>query len=112
MTQLAEERGAGQDEAVARISHWIDGRSVPGESGRTGPVYNPATGRQAAAVDLASVEEMDRAVQAAKAALPAWRAVSLGRRAEIFFPLRQLGDEQRQDNGRLLAAQARKGPFR
>src|SRR3954466_13026775 len=54
MTQLAEERGAGQDEAVARISHWIDGRSVPGESGRTGPVYNPATGRQAGGGDLAA----------------------------------------------------------
>src|SRR4051794_9492815 len=105
MTQLAEERGAGQDEAVARISHWIDGRSMPGESGRTGPVYNPATGRQAAAVDLASVAEVDRAVRSAKAALPAWRAMSLGRRAEIFFRIRRLVDEHREDIGRLLTAE-------
>src|SRR4051794_5746449 len=105
MTQLAEERGAGQDEAVARISHWIDGRSMPGESGRTGPVYNPATGRQAAAVDLASVAEVDRAVRSAKAALPAWRALSLGRRTDIFFRIRRLVDEHREDIGRLLTAE-------
>ena len=30
---------------MKRISHWIGGRSVAGESGRSGPVYNPATGR-------------------------------------------------------------------
>ena len=27
-----------------RINHWIGGKLVPGESGRRGPVYNPATG--------------------------------------------------------------------
>ena len=37
------------------ISHWIDGRAVAGTSGRTGPVWNPATGEQQAEVDLASV---------------------------------------------------------
>src|SRR3954466_11147639 len=102
MTQLAEERDAGQDEAVARISHWIDGRSVPGESGRTGPVYNPATGRQAARADPPPAEESARPVQAAKAALPAWRAMSLGRRTEIFFRIRKLVDEHREDIGRRL----------
>ena len=30
---------------TTRISHWIDGRTVRGTSGRTAPVYNPATGR-------------------------------------------------------------------
>src|SRR6478735_6966771 len=27
-----------------RIAHWIDGRRTPGTSGRTSPVFNPATG--------------------------------------------------------------------
>ena len=39
-----------------RISHWIGGRTVPGESGRSGPVYNPATGEQSGAVDLATAD--------------------------------------------------------
>src|SRR6266480_27027 len=45
---------------VTRISHWIDGRSVAGKSGRSGPVYNPATGSQTGAVDFASVDEVDQ----------------------------------------------------
>src|SRR4029077_12943861 len=52
--------------AVKAISHWVGGRAVPGLSGRSGAVYNPATGLQSGAVDFASVAEVDAAVQAAK----------------------------------------------
>ena len=71
--------------AVKPINHWIGGKRIAGNSGRSGPVYNPATGAQSGAVDLASVDEVASAVAAAKAAFPAWRATSLSRRAEIFF---------------------------
>ena len=39
-------------------------------SGRSGPVYDPATGREARRVDFASAEEVDAAVASAKAAFP------------------------------------------
>ena len=65
MTELAEAPAAGRDEAITRIPHWIGGKRVEGTSGRSGPVYNPARGVQTGAVDLASVEEIDAAVQAA-----------------------------------------------
>ncbi len=65
-----------REQDVKRISHWIGGRTVEGESGRSGPVYNPARGIQTGAVDFATVEEVDRAVQAAKEAFPAWRAIA------------------------------------
>jgi malonate-semialdehyde dehydrogenase (acetylating)/methylmalonate-semialdehyde dehydrogenase len=105
MTEVvaAPERSGGTD--VARISHWIGGRSVAGESGRSGAVFNPATGRQAAAVDLASVEEVDRAVQTARQAFATWRTVSLSRRTEIFFRIRQLVDENRTEIAKLLTAE-------
>ena len=38
-----------------RISHWIDGKVVEGTSGRSGVVFDPATGQQQASVDLASL---------------------------------------------------------
>ena len=60
-----------------RISHWIDGTVVESTSGNSAPVFDPATGEQTAAVDLASIDEVDAAVAAAKAAFPAWRATSL-----------------------------------
>jgi hypothetical protein len=49
--------------SATRIPHWIGGRRVEGGSGRSGPVYNPATGRQTGAVDFATAEEVDAAVQ-------------------------------------------------
>src|SRR3954466_4728226 len=84
------------------IHHWIGGKSVPGTSGRSGPVWNPATGEQSGAVDFATVEEIDAAVQAAKEAFTSWRHVSVARRAELFFKIRQLFDEHRADLARFL----------
>jgi acyl-CoA reductase-like NAD-dependent aldehyde dehydrogenase len=46
---------------VERISHWIGGKVVPGESGRRGPVFDPAAVRQTHEVDLASAEEVGSA---------------------------------------------------
>src|SRR5438093_12977033 len=94
-----------QEQEVRRITHWIRGSAVPGESGRAGPVYNPATGRQSGAVDFASVEEVDRAVQAGKQAFPAWRALSLSRRTELFFRIRELVHRHREDIGRILTSE-------
>ncbi|HEV2590912.1 MAG TPA: CoA-acylating methylmalonate-semialdehyde dehydrogenase [Gaiellaceae bacterium] len=91
--------------AVKPINHWIAGSAYAGQSGRTGVVYNPATGQQTGALDLASVEEVDKAVQAAKAAFPAWRATSLAKRAELFFRIRELFHEQREEIAKLLTAE-------
>ncbi len=90
---------------VQPLNHWIGGRSVAGVSGRSGAVYNPASGVQTGAVDFASVEEVDAAVQAAAAAFPAWREFSLSRRAELFFRIRQLLDDHRGEFARLLTAE-------
>jgi malonate-semialdehyde dehydrogenase (acetylating) / methylmalonate-semialdehyde dehydrogenase len=75
---------------VTQIGHWIGGEIVLGRSGRSGPVYEPATGGQSGEVSFASREEVDHAVATAKAAFPAWRALSLARRAELFFAIREL----------------------
>ena len=80
---------------MRRISHWIGGRVVPGDSGRLGRVFDPATGEQQADVDLAAAHEVDSAVQAAAAAFPAWRELSLSRRAEIMFRARAALDSNR-----------------
>jgi len=87
------------------IHHWIDGRTVESTSGRTGPVFNPATGEQSGVVDLASVDEVDAAVAAAKAAFPGWRATSLSRRAEVLFRTRELIDANRKEIASLLVAE-------
>ena len=75
---------------VTRISHWIEGRSVPGTSGRTGPVFNPATGEEIGAVDFASAAEVDGVVAGAGAAGAEWGNTSLSRRAGVLFKFREL----------------------
>jgi len=88
-----------------RISHWIDGKVVESTSGNSAPVYDPATGEQTAAVDLASAAEVDAAVAAAKAAFPGWRSTSLSKRAEVMFRMRELVDANRKEIASLLTAE-------
>ena len=97
MTQVAEPGAGSAQASTERVHHWFGGRAVAGTSGRVGPVYDPATGALAREVDFASVEEVEAAVAAAKAAFPAWRAASLSKRTEILFRMRQLVDQHRAD---------------
>jgi malonate-semialdehyde dehydrogenase (acetylating) / methylmalonate-semialdehyde dehydrogenase len=87
------------------IGHWIGGEPIGGDSSRTGPVFNPATGEQTGEVTFASVEDVDRAVAAATEAHATWRHWSLSKRAELFFRIYQLVDEHRDDLARLLTAE-------
>ncbi|MDQ2983341.1 MAG: CoA-acylating methylmalonate-semialdehyde dehydrogenase [Actinomycetota bacterium] len=87
---------------MRRIHHWIGGAAVLGASGRSGPVYNPAAGQQSGEVDFASAEEIDQAVQTAREAFNSWRSVSLSKRTDIFFRIRKLLDEHREDIAKLL----------
>src|SRR5213595_2665793 len=105
MTEVAEAPGTQRAEELKRINHWINGAPVAGQSGRSGPVYNPAAGIQTGEVDFASAEEVDRAVQVAKDAFSTWRAMSLSRKTEIFFRIRKLVDEHREEIAKILTAE-------
>jgi malonate-semialdehyde dehydrogenase (acetylating)/methylmalonate-semialdehyde dehydrogenase len=105
MTSVAEQRASGTSEELGRVSHWVDGRVVEGTSGRRGPVFDPATGRQRKWVDFASGDEVDAAVSAAARAFPAWRATSLSKRTEILFRIRNLVEEHRREIAGLLTTE-------
>ncbi|MBO0867906.1 MAG: CoA-acylating methylmalonate-semialdehyde dehydrogenase [Micromonosporaceae bacterium] len=72
------------------IEHWIDGAATAGVGSRSGPVWNPATGREQARVRYAEVSDVDNAVSAAAKAYPQWRDASLAHRATVLFAFRQL----------------------
>jgi malonate-semialdehyde dehydrogenase (acetylating)/methylmalonate-semialdehyde dehydrogenase len=105
MTEVVEAPRTGAKTELKRINHWIGGARMAGKSGRSGPVFNPATGEQTGEVDFASVEEVDRAVQTAKKAFPDWRAMSLSRRTELFFRIRDLVDKNRTEIAKILTAE-------
>jgi malonate-semialdehyde dehydrogenase (acetylating)/methylmalonate-semialdehyde dehydrogenase len=95
---------------VNRIGHWVNNKVVLGTSGKSGVVFNPATGEQQAAVDFASVAELDAVVAASKAAFPAWRSTSLSRRAEIMFRMRELVDANRKEIANIVSLEHGKVP--
>jgi malonate-semialdehyde dehydrogenase (acetylating)/methylmalonate-semialdehyde dehydrogenase len=101
VTEVLEQQQE-RESALGRVSHWIGGGTVAGESGRSGPVYNPAKGVQTKEVDFASVDEIDRAVQTAKEAFAAWRKVSLSKRQELFFAIRELIHQRRDEMAAIL----------
>jgi malonate-semialdehyde dehydrogenase (acetylating)/methylmalonate-semialdehyde dehydrogenase len=90
---------------ISSIPHWIDGRRTPGSSGRRGPVYNPASGEQTGAVDLASTSEVDAAVTSARAAAHRWAASSLSARVEVLFALRELLHRRAGEAAALVTAE-------
>ena len=69
---------------MSEIGHFIDNQRVAGRSGRSQPVFNPATGQATSEVALASAEEVNAAVASANAAWPAWAKTPALRRARIL----------------------------
>ena len=98
------------EKSLRTIDHWINGALVPSASGRTSPVYNPATGEVQAEVGLASIAEVDQAVANAKETFATWRLTSLSKRAEIMFKFRQLVDENRAKIADLVSIEHGKVP--
>ncbi|WOH50095.1 CoA-acylating methylmalonate-semialdehyde dehydrogenase [Bradyrhizobium sp. sBnM-33] len=66
------------------ISNFINGELMASKSGRTSPVFNPATGEQSATLGLASATDVKAAIEAARRAFPAWAASPSLRRARIL----------------------------
>ena len=63
----------------------IGGRWVPARSGRTFPNRNPATGEVLGEFPSSGPEDVNDAVEAARAAYPSWRLTPAPKRAEILF---------------------------
>ena len=87
------------------IGHWVDGRVRRGESGRSAPVHNPASGEVTGTVDLASAAEVDVAVASAVRAAAAWRSSSLSQRAAVLFAFRQLLSERSETLAQIVTAE-------
>jgi malonate-semialdehyde dehydrogenase (acetylating)/methylmalonate-semialdehyde dehydrogenase len=90
---------------MASINHWIGGRLVAGASGRTAPVYNPASGEQTGVVDLASSSEVDIVVADSLRASIEWKSASLSRRAAVVFKFRELLAARAEDLAGIITAE-------
>lgn len=87
------------------LSHYLNGQFSAGQSQRTSPVYNPATGEQSAQVSLASASETREAVRIADEAFVAWSKTSPLKRARILFKFKALVEEHTDELARLISSE-------
>lgn len=73
-----------------KLSHYVGGRRVEGQSGRYGDVYNPAIGEVTRQVPLASTEEVQAIIENAASAFPDWAQTPSARRSQVLYRFREL----------------------
>ena len=84
------------------ITHWIAGAETPGQ-GSTQPILNPATGAQVGTLQLGDAATVDRAVEVALAAQREWAQVSLAKRTQILYRMRQLMVEHTEEIAQVIS---------
>ncbi|MCF8709253.1 CoA-acylating methylmalonate-semialdehyde dehydrogenase [Rhizorhapis sp. SPR117] len=86
------------------VEHFIAGGSQSGGT-RTSDIFDPNNGVVQAQVRLGTKAELDRAVEVAKAAQPAWAATNPQRRARIMFKFKELVEKNMADLAFLLSSE-------
>ena len=91
-----------QDNALFKTQCYIDGAWLNADNGATVDVTNPANGEVIGTVPQMGKAEADRAVAAAQAALPAWKAKSAKERSQILRKWFDLMMAHQEDLGKIL----------
>ena len=86
---------------VTSYKNLVGGEWVDSTAGETMEVVNPATGEAIAEVPRGTGEDVERAVAAAKQALPEWLETTPGERAELLLKLADLIDEHAEELAQL-----------
>jgi malonate-semialdehyde dehydrogenase (acetylating)/methylmalonate-semialdehyde dehydrogenase len=92
------------------VRNYIGGKFVDGNGSQYVDVTNPASGSVISRVPLSGASEVDRAVQAAKKAFPAWSATPIKERVQVFFRYKALLEKHidelsalvTEENGKVL----------
>ena len=85
---------------MSQYKMWIGGKWVDAESGRTYPVFNPATEEEIAQVPLGGKADVDKAIDAARKAFPIWSRKSQAERSQIAMKIAAI----LRDNAKELGA--------
>ncbi len=89
---------------MRQIDHFIGGSSVA-SGDRSGQVFNPSAGEAQASVRLGTTADLQKAVDAANAALPGWAATNPQRRARVMFNFKALVEKNMEELAATLASE-------
>src|SRR5882672_9953698 len=84
------------------IRNYIGGAFVEHDAGRYLDVFNPADGSVISRVPLSAASDVDRAVQAAKAAFPGWSQTPIKERVQVFYRYKALLEQNIDELARLV----------
>ena len=87
------------------IKHFVNGQLFDGNSKRKGKVFNPATGEQSSEVNLATTNDIDTAVDAAKKAFVSWSQKTPLFRARILFKFKELIEKNSDELTKLIVSE-------
>ncbi len=93
------------DKSLFRSQCYIDGGWCDAESGATIDVVNPANGETIGTVPKMGGGETRRAIEAANAAWPAWRALTAKQRAAIIRKWNDLMLENADDLAMIMTVE-------
>ena len=85
----------------SEVRNYVAGRFVPCERPRS-DVHDPGTGEVISTVPHSGSAEVDQAVRAARAAFPAWSAMPIKERAQIFYRYRTLLEQHADELAALV----------
>src|SRR5881392_2825526 len=86
---------------VSHHKNFVGGEWVDSLDGGTMEVLNPATGETIPEVPSSTAKDVDRAVEAAKSALPEWLETTPGERAEMLLKLADALDANTEELAQL-----------
>jgi len=87
------------------VGNYIGGQHVASNSGRTAPVYNPATGAQTKEVALSTADETRAAIATAQEAFKTWSKVTPLNRARIMFKFKELVEANADELAKLITTE-------
>ena len=100
-----------KDPTLFREACYIDGKWLAADSNQTIEVTNPASGEVLGTIPKMGADETRRAIDAANAAYPAWRAKTAKERASILRKWFDLMMENQEDLAKMMTAEQGK-PFK
>ena len=110
MTTTLDRTTADRSRVTANaVRNFIGGCWEQPAAAQTEPVYNPATGEVIAETPLSTAADVDRAVQAAARAYPAWSGTPVIQRIQILFRFKALLEEHFQELGAMVTLENGKG---
>ena len=92
-------------ENMKTLKYCVNNEWIESKSNDFSPIMNPSTGEQIAQTPMCTMDEVNAAVAAAKAAFPAWSAKPVAVRTQVIFRFRELVNENFEELALMMSTE-------